>query len=273
MRSINCRGKILTFDQPKIMGIVNITPDSFYEGSRNQSVKAVLTTVDKMLQDGADILDLGGFSTRPGAKQIGNEEEVQRIAPFVKEIITHFPEAIISIDTFRPDVAKAAVEEGAAMINDVSFAADVNLTKFCAENKIPYVLMHMRGIPVDMMSNTSYKNVALDVFTELQSKLVSVQNQGLTDVIIDPGFGFSKTLEQNYELMGRLSYLKKLNRPLLVGISRKSMIYKLLDTTPENALNGTTALNTFALLNGADVLRVHDVKEAVDIRMLLSKLV
>lgn len=273
MRSINCRGKILTFDQPKIMGIVNITPDSFYEGSRNQSISHVLATVDKMLQEGVDILDLGGFSTRPGAKQISNQEEIHRIAPYVKSIIQHFPEAVISVDTFRLDVAKAATDEGAVIINDVSFASDLDLVKFCVENQIPNILMHMRGTPVDMMSNTQYENIAVDVFKEIQSKLNMLRGEGLNDVIIDPGFGFSKTVEQNYELMSELAILKELNQPLLVGISRKSMIYKLLETTPENALNGTTILNTFALLKGADVLRVHDVKEAVEVRMLVSKIV
>ncbi len=255
------------------MGIVNITPDSFYEGSRNQSVNEVLATVDKMLQEGADILDLGGFSTRPGAKQISNEEEIQRVAPYVKSIIQHFPETVISIDTFRLDVAKVAADEGAMIINDVSFASDPNLVKFCAENHIPYVLMHMRGTPVDMMANTKYDNVTIEVFKEIQSKIEVLRSRGLNDVIIDPGFGFSKTVEQNYELMGELAFMKELNQPLLVGISRKSMIYKLLETTPENALNGTIVLNTFALMKGADILRVHDVKEAVEVRKLVSKLV
>ena len=254
------------------MGIVNITPDSFYEPSRNQSISDVLKVVENMLKDGAEIIDLGAFSTRPGAKAISEDEELERVSKIVQAVMQHFPNLILSVDTFRTAVAKACIDEGVSLINDVSFAANEELIQLCVRHTIPYVLMHVRGTPTTMMNDTAYHHVVKDVFQEMDLKINELKWKGLNDVIVDPGFGFSKTIEQNYEIMKDLSFFKQLQKPILVGISRKSMIYKLLETSPEESLNGTVALNTFALLNGASILRVHDVKPAVEVREIVRKL-
>lgn len=270
MKSIHCKGKILTFDQPRIMGIVNITPDSFYSGSRKETLRTVIQTVEKMLTDGADLLDFGAFSTRPGAQSVTVEEEIARISPVISEISRLFPPVILSVDTFRNEVARVAIASGADIINDVSFASDPKLISFCADHAIPYILMHMRGTPTTMMEHINYQHVVQEVVDELSGKIKSLESQGIHQLIVDPGFGFSKTLEQNYTLFTQLEQFHEFKRPLLVGISRKSMIYKLLHTNVEEALNGTSALNTVALLKGAHILRVHDVKEAVEVRKIVE---
>lgn len=254
------------------MGVVNLTPDSFFEGSRKQTIDAVVQSVEKMLQEGADIIDLGGFSTRPGAGEVDEKTEIDRLVPVVRELNKRFSNIVMSADTFRYTVGRAALDEGVSIINDISFGAEGRLIGLCADEKVPYVLMHMRGTPTDIMKNAEYGSVIAEVFRELQMKTEQLRREGLVDVIIDPGFGFSKTLEQNYELLNGLELLKKLNSPLFVGVSRKTMIHKLLQTNADQALNGTTVVNTIALLKGADILRVHDVKEAVEAREIVLKL-
>lgn len=264
--------KLFTFERAKIMAVINTTPDSFYENSRIQSEKDLLYRVEKALDEGADILDIGGVSTRPGSEYVDVEEEKNRVIPAIQRIIKEFPNAILSVDTFRSEIARMAYDAGTKIINDVSYGADMNLLRFCAEHNLPYILMHMRGTPDNMMQNTEYQNVVRDVYAELFQKKQELVDLGLKNIIIDPGFGFSKTLEQNYQLMQNLDFFKKMNAPILVGISRKSMVYKLLNTNSENALNGSTALHTIALLKGADILRVHDVKEAIEVRTIVEQL-
>ena len=264
--------KLFSFEAAKIMAVINTTPDSFYEKSRSQTEKELLNLIEKALTDGADWLDIGGVSTRPGSSFVDLSEERNRVIPAIQLIKKEFPEAILSVDTFRAEIAKEACDFGASIINDVSNGADKNLLSFCAQNNVPYVLMHMRGTPDNMMQDTNYNHVVRDVYTELQNKQKELIQLGMKRLIIDPGFGFSKTLEQNYALMQNLDFFKNLNAPILVGISRKSMIYKLLNTDADTALNGSTALHTIALLKGANILRVHDVKEAVEVRSIVDKL-
>lgn len=269
MKTINCRGRLLDLSTPKIMAIVNLTPDSFYSESRNTSAESALNRIENALTQGADIIDLGACSTRPGAEVPSADEEWQRMKDVLKTARRNFPDAIISIDTFRSQVAEQAVEAGADIINDISGGQiDEQMFGTMARLQVPYVLMHMRGTPATMQQFTNYQNVTSDVIIELSQKLRQLTDLGVHDVIIDPGFGFAKTQEQNYELFAHLSDFKIFELPLLVGISRKSMIYKLFDTTPEKSLNGTTILNTFALQNGASILRVHDVPEAVEARKI-----
>jgi len=261
--SLNLKGKLLELNSPKIMGILNATPDSFYESSRTTTEANILLRAEEMLKSGATFLDIGGFSTRPNATDVTEEDELNRVIPFIQKLSQIFPKAYISIDTFRARVAKEAINAGAAIINDVSGGqADKAMFETVAKLKAPYVLMHMRGTPTTMMDDTSYINVILDIITYFVEKINHLKKLGHTDVIIDPGFGFSKNLEQNYELLNNLHELNKVGFPILVGVSRKSMIYKLLKTTPEKALNGTNILNFAALERGARILRVHDVEEA-----------
>ena len=269
MKTINCRGRLLDLSTPKIMAIVNLTPDSFYSESRNASAEAALNRIENALAQGADIIDLGACSTRPGADVPSVDEEWLRMKDVLTTARRNFPDAIISIDTFRSQIARQAIEAGADIINDVSGGQiDEQMFGTIAEMQVPYVLMHMRGTPATMQQFTNYQNVTSDVIIELSQKLRQLTDLGVHDVIIDPGFGFAKTVEQNYELFAHLSDFKIFELPLLVGISRKSMIYKLFGTTPEKSLNGTTILNTFALQNGASILRVHDVPEAVEARKI-----
>ena len=254
------------------MAVINTTPDSFYKNSRSQTEKDLLYLVENALNAGADWLDIGGVSTRPGSSFVDVEKERNRVIPAIQLLKKEFPEAILSVDTFRSEIAREALDFGASIINDVSYGADNKLLTLCAERNVPYVLMHMRGTPDNMMQNTNYEHVVRDVYTELFNKQKELIQLGLKRLIIDPGFGFSKTLEQNYQLMHQLDFFKNLNAPILVGISRKSMIYKLLNTDPDAALNGTTALHTIALLKGAHILRVHDVKEAVEVRKIVEQL-
>jgi dihydropteroate synthase len=264
MFTLNCKGKLLVLDQPIVMGIINITPDSFYSGSRSGSVDDILFRAEQMINDGATILDIGGQSTRPNSKQIPAEEELQRVIPAIEAIHKQFPDQVLSVDTFYSNVAKEAISAGASIINDVSAGTmDDDMLPVTAQLKVPYVLMHMLGKPQTMQQNPEYKNVTLDVFDFLHFKLAELVKMGIYDIIVDAGFGFGKTAAHNFQLLRELSYFKQLGKPVMVGLSRKATIYKTLGVTPDEALNGTTVLHTIALLNGANLLRVHDVKEAI----------
>lgn len=274
--SINIKGKLHYFHNPWVMGIVNVTPDSFYADSRTFDSQSIYNRIADLIEQGADAIDIGGYSSRPGAADVSAQEEYSRLASALEIIRKHFPDTIVSIDTFRADVARKCVLDWQAnIINDISGGiADPEMWNTVAELKVPYILMHMRGTPKTMQSLCDYSDVTADVIKDLAAKIDKMRQLGIADIIIDPGFGFAKTLEQNYTLMSELQEFKRLDMPLLVGISHKSMIYKALDIKPENALNGTTVLNTIALAKGADILRVHDVKEAkeaVKITKLLNK--
>ncbi len=264
MQTLNCRGNLIDLSAPKVMGIINVTPDSFYDGGNTFSEENILKQAEKMLAEGATFLDIGGYSTRPGADEISEKEETNRVVGAIEVILKKFPEALISVDTFRSKVAKIAVKNGAAMVNDVSGGTlDSEMYQTVAQLNVPYILMHMRGTPKTMAKLSDYKNVTLEVLKDLSEKLSVARAAGINDIIADPGFGFAKTRAQSFELLNNLELFQNLEIPLLVGVSRKSFIYKTLETSAENALNGTTALNTIALLKGASILRVHDVKEAV----------
>lgn len=272
MTQINCKGELICFDTPKVMGILNITPDSFYAQSRTTPAE-VLRKAEQMLEEGATFVDIGGYSSRPNAQEVSLQEELQRVVPVVEALVKHFPDIRISVDTFRAEVARESLEAGACIINDISAGQiDPAIWEVVAHYQVPYIAMHMRGTPQTKQTYTEYDKLTKDIlyyFSQVKDKARQLR---INDLIIDPGFGFSKTLAQNYELMQQLALFKALECPILVGISRKSMIYKLLDTTPEAALNGTTVLNTFALLHGADILRVHDVKEAVECVKIVGEL-
>lgn len=260
---LNCKGTLVDLSTPKVMGILNLTPDSFYDGGKFRTGKSVLLQVEKMLNEGADFIDVGGMSTRPGAKMVSEKEELKRTIPFIKKISKNFPSAIISIDTFRAKVAREAVENGASIVNDISGGSfDKKMFSTVAALKVPYILMHIQGKPATMQQNPQYKNVVNEVMDYFVQKINKCKSAGIKDIIIDVSFGFGKTLEHNYQLLNRLDYFKILNLPILVGISRKSMVCKLLKINPAQALNGTTVLHTFALQKGVNILRVHDVKEA-----------
>ncbi len=272
MTQINCKGELICFDTPKVMGILNITPDSFYAQSRTTPAE-VLRKAEQMLEEGATFVDIGGYSSRPNAQEVSPQEELQRVVPVVEALVKHFPDIRISVDTFRAEVARESLEAGACIINDISAGQiDPAIWEVVAHYQVPYIAMHMRGTPQTKQTYTEYDKLTKDIlyyFSQVKDKARQLK---INDLIVDPGFGFSKTLAQNYELMQQLALFKALECPILVGISRKSMIYKLLDTTPETALNGTTVLNTFALLHGADILRVHDVKEAVECVKIVGEL-
>jgi len=271
--TLNFKGTLFDLSSPKVMGIINITPDSFYDGGSYLNDKDILDKVGKMLESGADIIDLGGYSTRPGAKNISIEQEEKRTIPIVKLILKTFKSTIISIDTFRSEVAKKALDNGALIVNDVSGGdLDSNMYKTVGKFNVPYIMMHMKGSPKYMQNNPKYKNVTVEVIKNLSQKIRKAESFNINDIVIDPGFGFGKTTSHNFKLLNDLSLFKNLNRPVMVGISRKSMIYKTLNFKPENALNGTTSLNTIALLNGANILRVHDVKEAKEVIKLYNYL-
>lgn len=253
------------------MAIINVTPDSFYKESRVESDKDLLTKTELSVHQGADWIDIGAVSTRPGSSLISSQEERKRIMPALKLISREFPSIPVSVDTYRFEIAEEALDNGASIINDVSYGQDEQLIKLCIANNCPYLLMHMRGAPNQMMGDTNYKHVVSDVYSSLQMRMETLKSQGMTRIVLDPGFGFSKTCEQNYDILKHLDYFKTLNAPVMVGLSRKSMIYKVLDCDADDALNGTTALHAIALLKGADILRVHDVKEAVECRKLLAQ--
>lgn len=272
-KTLNVNGKLVDLSSPAVMGILNITADSFFAGSRFIAETEILKQAEKMLSEGATFLDVGGYSSRPGATNISVDEELQRAVSAIKSIIKEFPSALISIDTFRAEVARQAVREGASIINDISAGElDQNMFKTVAELKVPYIAMHMRGTPQTMKELTNYSNLIKEVFDYFVVKIDQLKKLGVNDVIIDPGFGFAKTTEQNFELLAHLDHFKYLDTPILAGLSRKSMIWKTLGITADEALNGTTALNMTALLKGANILRVHDVKEAVHVIKLASRL-
>lgn len=262
MFTLNCKGKLLVLDSPVVMGIINATPDSFYKGNINEDMVAL---AGKMLADGATILDVGGQSTKPGSERISVDEELNRVLPVIQSISKAFPEAIISIDTYSSIVARAAVDAGASIVNDVSAGnMDAQLLHTVAGLQVPYVCMHMQGTPDSMQKDPHYNDIAKEVLDFFIAKTNQCKNAGIADIIIDPGFGFGKTIAHNFSLLKKMTVLQQLRYPVLAGISRKSTIYKTLQTTADNALNGTTVLNTMALLNGANILRVHDVKEATE---------
>jgi dihydropteroate synthase len=265
MYTLNCKGRLLVIKEPVVMGIINTTPDSFYEVSRTSNMDDLLRRAEKMIKEGAAILDVGGQSTRPNSQRISEEEELKRVVPAIQAIHERFPEQIISVDSFYAKVAVAAVDAGACIVNDVSAGSlDEALLPAVAQLQVPYVLMHIKGNPQTMQQNPSYENVTLEVFDFLSFKLDELVRMGINDIIIDPGFGFGKTAGHNFTLVSELSFFTRLNKPLMVGLSRKATVYKTLGITPAEALNGTTVLHTMALLNGATILRVHDVKEAVE---------
>ena len=269
--TINLNGNLMDLSTPKIMGILNVTPDSFYDGGMFDSNKKILDHVEKMLTDGADIIDVGGYSSRPGAKEVKLKDEIKRVVPTIELIKKEFNETTISVDTFRSEVALQAVNSGASIINDISGGdLDPNMFNCVAELNVPYIIMHMQGNPKNMQNNPLYKNVIVEIIENLSKKVFEATEAGVIDVIIDPGFGFGKTIEHNYKILRELSFFKELDCPILVGLSRKSMIYSLLEEKPENVLNGTTCLNTVSILNGANILRVHDVKEAKEVIKLTN---
>jgi len=271
MFTLNCKGRLLVIDKPLVMGIINATPDSFFGGSRFSAFDEIVAQAEKMMNDGADIIDIGGQSTRPGSELIPADEEIERVVPAIKTIAKKFPKTFISIDTFYSKVVTAAVDAGATIINDISAGSmDNKMIKTIAELKTPYLLMHMKGTPQTMQQNAVYENVTGEVLDFFITKTQELKNAGIIDIIIDPGFGFSKTIAQNFELLKNLSVFKMLDKPIMLGISRKSTIYKTLGVNADDALNGTTVLNTIGLMNGASILRVHDVKEAKEAVKLFS---
>lgn len=271
MFTLNCKGRLLVIDKPIVMGIINATPDSFFGDSRFNGVDEIVAETEKMLNDGAGIIDIGGQSTRPGSELIPADEEIKRVVPAIKAIANKFPKAFISIDTFYSKVAIAAVGAGATIINDISAGSmDNKMIETVAELKVPYVLMHMKGTPQTMQQNAMYENVTREVLDLFIAKTHELKKAGIVDIIIDPGFGFAKTIDQNFELLKNLSVFKMLDKAIMLGISRKSTIYKTLGVSADEALNGTSVLNTIGLMNGASILRVHDVKEAKEAVKLFS---
>lgn len=273
MMTINCKGKLIDFSTPRVMGILNITSDSFFDGGKYKNETDILEQTQKMLSEGATFIDVGAYSSRPGATHISEYEELQRIVPIIELLVQHFPEIIISVDTFRSNVAKKTIEAGAAIINDISGGKmDGEMFETIAKLQVPYIIMHMLGTPQNMQQNPKYEDVTKEIISFFAEQLYKLHQLKLNDVIIDVGFGFGKTLAHNYELLKNLSLFKNLDAPILVGISRKSMLYKPLEISPQTALNATTSANTIALLNGATILRVHDVKEAMEAIKIVTQL-
>ena len=273
MMTINCNGKLVDISSPKVMGILNITPDSFFDGGKYRNESAIIQQVEKMLSEGATFIDVGAYSSRPGATHISEERELQRIVPIIELLVKHFPEILISVDTFRSKVAQKTIDSGATLINDISGGKmDANMFKTIANLQVPYIIMHMLGTPQSMQENPKYDDVTKQVISFFAEQLFKLHQLKVNDVLIDVGFGFGKTLKHNYELLKNLTLFKNLEVPILVGISRKSMLYKPLEITPQLALNATTSANTIALLNGANILRVHDVKEAMEAIKIVEQL-
>lgn len=263
--SINCNGELISLSTPKVMGILNITPDSFYDGGRYKDTKSILIQVEAFLDQGATFIDIGAYSSRPGAAFVSEEEELKRITPVIDLILKSFPDCKISIDSFRSKVIQKCVEAGAVISNDISSGKlDPLMFETIAKLKVPYIMMHMKGTPQNMQKHTEYEDLVNDIYLYFSDRINRANEHGIEDLILDPGFGFSKTLEQNYKVLNKLKVFKNLNYPILSGLSRKSMIYKTLESTSGEALNGTTALNMLALTNGTNILRVHDVKEAME---------
>ena len=271
--TINCKGTLLDLNSPKVMGILNITPDSFYDGGMYKDEISILNQTEKMLVDGATFIDVGAYSSRPGAAEVSEEEELKRIVPVIELLIKKFPDIIISVDTFRSKVAKETISLGAAIINDISGGnLDSKMYETIAKLKVPYILMHMAGTPKTMQNNPNYEDVTKDLIYFFSEKIDQLHRLNISDIIIDVGFGFGKTIEHNFQLLRNMSLFQHLDKPILAGLSRKSMLYKTLDITAQEALNATTSANTIALLNGANILRVHDVKEAVEAVTLVNQL-
>lgn len=261
--TINCNGSLIDLTIPKVMGILNVTPDSFYDGGSYKNSSAILKQVDTMLNEGATFIDIGAYSSKPNAVHITEKEELQRLLPVIKLLTDAFPEILISIDTFRSKIAEECISAGACMINDISAGKiDANMMATIAKLKVPYVMMHMKGTPQNMQQNIYYEDLLKDILLYFSERIAAAKALGIIDVIVDPGFGFSKTTAQNFEILKHMELFKMFEKPLLVGFSRKSMIYKTLNASPADALNGTTVLNTLALQKNAAILRVHDVKEA-----------
>ena len=272
---INVNGYLMDLEHPRVMGILNVTPDSFYAGSRKQSEEDILQRARQIIEEGGDIIDIGAYSSRPDAKHISTEEETSKLRKALTLLNREMPEVVISVDTFRADIAKMCVEEyGVAIVNDISAGnMDKNMMPTVAKLGVPYVMMHIKGTPQDMQKNPEYDNVVKEVLYYFSEKVQKMRDLGAKDIIIDPGFGFGKTVEHNYILMNKLEEFRIFDLPILVGISRKSMIYRLIGNTPEDALNGTTVLNTISLMKGANILRVHDVKEACEAVKIYCKLI
>ncbi len=271
--TINCKGKLIDLEIPKVMGILNVTPNSFFDGGKYKNEVEIISQVEKMLSEGATFIDIGAYSSKPSAEFVTEQEEIDRIVPAIELILKHYPEALLSIDTFRAEVAKASIESGAAIINDIAAGElDENMFDVIAHYNVPYIMMHMRGNPQTMQSLTQYEDIVKEMLFYFSEKVKKARSLGINDLILDPGFGFAKTTDQNYEVMQKMELFNLLKLPVLAGISRKSMIYKTLDITPQEALNGTTFLNTIALTKGAKILRVHDVKEAVECVTLFNKM-
>lgn len=270
--TINCNGNLIDLSTPKVMGILNITPNSFYDGGKFTNESEILLQAKKMIFEGATFIDIGAYSSKPKAMYVSQEEELKRIVPAVNLILKHFPKALISIDTFRSEVARICIENGASIINDISSGSvDEKMMETIANYNVPYIMMHKRGTPETMQTLTNYENIVKELLFYFSEKVALARRFGINDLIIDPGFGFAKTLDQNYEILHKLELFKILELPLLVGVSRKSMIYNALKCTSEEALVGTTVINTLALTKGAKILRVHDVKEAVECVTLFGK--
>jgi dihydropteroate synthase len=263
--TINCKGQLIDLSTPKVMGILNVTPNSFFDGGKYKNESEIRSQVEKMLKDGATFIDIGAYSSKPNADFVSETEELQRIVPIVNLILEHFPKTLISIDTFRSEVARVCIENGAAIINDISAGnLDDKMLEIIAKYNVPYIMMHLRGTPQTMQTMTDYENIVKELLFYFSEKVAKARSLGINDLILDPGFGFAKTIEQNYEVLQKLELFSIIELPILVGFSRKSMIYKPLNTNAKNALNGTTILNTIALTKGAKILRVHDVKEAME---------
>ncbi|MEO7984272.1 MAG: dihydropteroate synthase, partial [Bacteroidota bacterium] len=271
MFTLNCKGRLLVIEKPLVMGIINTTPDSFYSGSRQETIDRVLQKAEQMIKDGATILDIGGQSTRPGSEKLEADEELKRVIAPIGAIRSNFPDIFISVDTYYAEVVRQAVNAGAGIVNDISAGMiDPAMIATVSALKVPYVLMHMRGTPQTMQAQPGYENVTNEVLDFLIRKVAALRQEGLTDIIIDPGFGFGKTIADNFDLLKNLSIFSMIQCPVLAGLSRKSSVYKTLGVSTEESLNGTTVLNTIALMNGASILRVHDVKEAMETIKLFS---
>lgn len=271
--TINCKGTLVDLSSPKVMGILNITPDSFFDGGKYKNEAEILSQVEKMLLHGATFIDVGAYSSRPGAKHISEVEELNRIVPVINLLVKNFPEIIISVDTFRSRVARETINAGAAIINDISGGKmDENMFSTAANLQVPYILMHMLGTPQNMQKNPIYNDVTTEIISFFAAQIHKLHQLKLNDVIIDVGFGFGKTIDHNFEILKNLSLFKSLDAPILAGISRKSMLYKTLNVSAQQALNATTSANTIALLNGATILRVHDVKEAVEAVKIVNQI-
>ena len=270
---INCKGQLIDLSIPKVMGILNVTPNSFFDGGKYKNEEEIILQVNKMLSEGATFIDIGAYSSKPSAEFVTEAEEIERIVPVIELILKHFPDALLSIDTFRAEVAKASIESGAAIINDIAAGElDDKMFDVIAEYNVPYIMMHMRGNPKTMQTLTEYDDIIKEILFYFSEKVKKARSFGINDLILDPGFGFAKTTDQNYEVLQKMELFNLLELPVLAGVSRKSMIYKTLNNTAQEALNGTTILNTIALTKGAKILRVHDVKEAMECVTLFEKM-